>query len=54
MGGMMSLYGEFALLIIAIVLILVIASLVAHLINRIRGLFARLRGTDSPSTADRH
>lgn len=53
MGGMMTLYGEFALLVIAIVLIVVIASLVTHLINVIRGLFARLRGTDSRPTADR-
>lgn len=53
MGGMMSVYGEFALIIIAIVLLVVVASLVAHLINLMRGLFTRLRGTNSRPTVDR-
>lgn len=53
-GGMMSIYGEFALLVIALILMVVIASLITHLINLVRGLFARSRSTDSQPTADRH
>jgi uncharacterized membrane protein len=53
MGGMMSLYGEFALMVVALVLLVVIAVFVGHLINLIRGRFSRSRGTASSQTADR-
>jgi fructose-specific phosphotransferase system IIC component len=53
MGSMMAIYGEFALLITALVLLVVIAALVGHLVHLVRDWLARMRGTAPSATSDR-